>query len=75
MLRAARGTGTQVIWDLAHWGWPDDVDIWSPSFIERFARFAGAVARVVRDETDAVPFYTPVNEISFWAWAGGRWPG
>ena len=71
MLRAARLTGTQVIWDLAHWGWPDDVDIWSPSFIERFARFAGAVARVVRDETDAVPFYTPVNEISFWAWAGG----
>jgi hypothetical protein len=23
------------------------------------------------NETDAVPFYVPVNEISFWSWAGG----
>jgi hypothetical protein len=71
MLRAAQRTGTQVIWDLAHWGWPDDLDIWSPAFIDRFGRFARAAARVVADETDAVPFYTPINEISFWAWAGG----
>lgn len=71
VLRAARRTGTQVIWDLAHWGWPDDLDIWSPTFKDRFARFAGAVAQVIRDETDEVPLYTPVNEISFWAWAGG----
>lgn len=71
MLRAARQTGTQVIWDLCHWGWPDDLDIWSPAFIDRFGDFAAAAARVVRDETDDVPFYVPVNEISFWAWAGG----
>ena len=71
MLRAARETGTQVIWDLAHWGWPDDLDIWQPAFIDRFARFARAVAQIVRDETAAVPFYVPINEISFWAWAGG----
>ena len=71
MLRAARETGTQVIWDLAHWGWPDDLDIWSPTFVDRFAHFARAAAKLVRDETDGVPFYTPVNEISFWAWGGG----
>lgn len=71
MLRAAQCTGTQVIWDIAHWGWPDDLDIWSPAFIDRFGRFARAAARVARDESDAVPFWTPVNEISFWAWAGG----
>jgi hypothetical protein len=71
MLRASQRTGTQVIWDLAHWGWPDDLDVWSPAFIDRFARFASAVAKLVRDETDAVPFYVPVNEISFWSWAGG----
>jgi len=28
-------------------------------------------AEVVRDEMETVPFYVPVNEISFWAWAGG----
>ncbi len=72
MLRAAREAGMQVIWDLCHYGWPEDLDIWSPDFVDRFAGFAGAVARVVRAETDAVPLYCPVNEISFWAWAGGN---
>jgi beta-glucosidase/6-phospho-beta-glucosidase/beta-galactosidase len=71
MLGAARDTGTQVIWDICHWGWPDDVDIWSPAFVDRLAGFAAAVARLVREETDEIPFYVPVNEISFWAWAGG----
>ncbi|MDX9874046.1 MAG: hypothetical protein RBS88_03980 [Spongiibacteraceae bacterium] len=71
MLRAARVTRTQVIWDLCHYGWPDHLDIWRPQFVESFARFAAAVAEVVRDETDGVPFYAPVNEISYWAWAGG----
>jgi len=69
MLRAARDSGVQVIWDLCHYGWPDDIDIWTPEFVDRFARFAGAAARIVREETDGVPFYCPVNEISFWAWA------
>ena len=70
MLRAARDTGVQVIWDLCHYGYPDGLDIWGAAFVDRFARFAAAAARVVRDETDEVPFYCPMNEISFWAWAG-----
>lgn len=72
MLRAARSLGVQVIWDLCHYGWPDDIDIWEPAFVDRYARFAGAVARLVRDETDTVPFYCPINEISFWSWAAGE---
>lgn len=71
MLRAARDTGTQVVWDLCHYGWPDDLDIWSPAFVDRFADFARAAAEVVRSETNEAPFYVPVNEISFWAWGGG----
>ncbi len=71
MLRAASGSCTQVVWDLMHYGWPDVLDIWSSSFASRFARFAAAVARVVRDETDEIPFYCPINEISFHAWGGG----
>lgn len=70
-LRAANACGTQVIWDLCHYGWPEGLDIWRPRFVERFARFAAAAARLVREESDAVPFYAPINEISFWAWAGG----
>jgi hypothetical protein len=71
MLRAAREAGSQVIWDLCHYGWPEELDIWSPDFVGRFARFAGAAAKLVREETNSVPLYCPVNEISFWAWAGG----
>jgi hypothetical protein len=71
MLAAARETGMQPIWDLCHYGWPDDLDVWSPAFVERFARFAAAVAGLVRDECPGTAFYCPINEISFWAWAGG----
>jgi beta-glucosidase/6-phospho-beta-glucosidase/beta-galactosidase len=51
---------------------PDGIDVWSPAFIDRFASFAGAAARVVQEETGAIPFFCPINEISFWAWAGGE---
>jgi len=71
MLQAAQQQGIEVIWDLCHYGWPDDIDIWRPQFVERFARFAAAAAQVVKDETGGVPFYAPINEISFWSWAGG----
>lgn len=71
MLRAAQGAGAEVIWDLMHYGWPDGVDIWTPAFVDRFAAFARAAAQVFASETDDVPFWCPVNEISFFAWAGG----
>ncbi|WP_342642039.1 beta-glucosidase [Rhodoligotrophos ferricapiens] len=72
MLRASRNEGMQVIWDLCHYGWPDDIDIFSPAFVTRFARFAREVARVIGSESDDVPYFCPVNEMSFWAWAGGE---
>ena len=71
MAKAAGQAGTQVIWDLLHYGWPDDIDIWTPAFIDRFAAFAKATAQAWRETTDEVPFWCPVNEISFFAWAGG----
>lgn len=72
MVRAAKRAGTQVIWDLCHYGWPPDLDIWSPGFITRFARFGREAARVIVSESDQPPWFCPVNEISFWAWAGGE---
>jgi beta-glucosidase/6-phospho-beta-glucosidase/beta-galactosidase len=70
-IRAARRSGVQVIWDLCHYGWPEGLDVFRPELVDRFADFARAVARLIADETDEPPFYTPVNEISFWSWAGG----
>jgi hypothetical protein len=71
-LDAASRTGTQVIWDLCHYGWPEHLDIWSSEFPQAFARFAAQIAAVVRDRSPQPPFYCPVNEISFWAWGGGE---
>lgn len=72
MLAAARRAEVQVIWDLCHFGWPDGVDVWSAAFVDRFARFAAAAARRVCAETDAIPIFCPINEMSFLAWAGGE---
>jgi beta-glucosidase/6-phospho-beta-glucosidase/beta-galactosidase len=71
MLDAARRHGMQIVWDLCHYGWPDGLDIFTPAFVDRFARFCGAMARYIRRESDDVPLYTPINEISFFAWAAG----
>jgi beta-glucosidase/6-phospho-beta-glucosidase/beta-galactosidase len=71
MLDAAKQHDIQIIWTLFHYGYPDDLDIFSPAFVNRFARYCTALARFIHDHTDRVPFYTPINEISFLAWAAG----
>jgi glycosyltransferase involved in cell wall biosynthesis len=70
-LAGAAASGTEVIWDLLHYGWPDDIDVWSPAFVTRFAAFARAAARVIAARTPGTRFYCPVNEISFLSWGGG----
>ena len=72
IVQAAKATGVQVIWDLCHYGWPDDIDIYKPEFVRRFARMAKAFAQWFSNETDDLPVITPINEISFFAWAGGE---
>jgi hypothetical protein len=71
MLHAASDAGVQVIWDLCHYGYPDHLDIWRPEFVDRFARYAVEVTRLIRDETGQVPIFCPINEVSYWSWAGG----
>jgi beta-glucosidase/6-phospho-beta-glucosidase/beta-galactosidase len=71
-LAAARRHRIQVLWNLCHYGWPDDLDILAPWFVDRFARYCGRVARFIADHSDGIQFYTPINEISFLAWAAGE---
>jgi hypothetical protein len=71
MVRAAARHRLAVIWDLLHFGWPDDVDVWSSSFCRLFAQYARAFAKWHREETDDPLLVAPINEISFLAWAGG----
>jgi hypothetical protein len=71
MLRAARETRMQVVWDLFHFGYPDGVDFFGAELVDRFRLFARAFARLLADETDETAFVAPANEISFLSWSGG----
>lgn len=72
VLDAANGTGTQVVWDLLHFGWPDHLDIWSADFPARFAAFAFDAVTVIDRNSEGTPLFCPINEISFLAWGGGE---
>jgi beta-glucosidase/6-phospho-beta-glucosidase/beta-galactosidase len=71
LIQAARQEQIQVIWDLCHFGWPDGLDIFTPTFVERFAIYARAITTLLVNESDQIPMICPINEISFLAWAGG----
>ena len=71
MLKAARDTGMQVIWDLWHYGWPDHIDIFAAAFVQRFTAFATEAAKYISESDDA-PFISPINEISFFSWVAGE---
>lgn len=70
MIEAAQRHNLQIIWELAHFGYPDHLNIWKAEFVEHFERFARAMAQLMRDHGIEQPFFTPINQISFWSWAG-----
>lgn len=72
LVEAGRRHGIQIMWTLCHYGWPDDLDVFAPAFVDRFARYCGAVARFIAAGDAGVPFYSPMNEISFLAFAAGQ---
>ena len=61
------------IWDLCHYGYPDDADPWRPDFAARFADYCRAAAEHVCARVRGPHFFTPINEITFWGFAGGEW--
>jgi beta-glucosidase/6-phospho-beta-glucosidase/beta-galactosidase len=71
IIDAACETETQIIWDLWHYGWPDGIDLFSPDFVSRFTTFALAAAEQLSEKIEA-PLICPINEISFFSWAGGE---
>jgi beta-glucosidase/6-phospho-beta-glucosidase/beta-galactosidase len=71
-VEASRHHGVEVIWDLFHYGYPRDLDPFSEEFVKRFAAYCNAAARFIATELDGPYYFTPVNEPSFFAWAGGE---
>ena len=71
-VEASRRYGVDVIWDLFHYGYPEDLDPFSDAFTHRFANYCRAAAKFVCAEQDGICYFTPVNEPSYFAWAGGE---
>jgi beta-glucosidase/6-phospho-beta-glucosidase/beta-galactosidase len=71
-VEASRRHGIEVIWDLFHYGYPRDLHPFTDEFIKRFEGYCHAAARFISDNSDGPYYFTPVNEPSFFAWAGGE---
>ncbi len=68
------------IWDLCHYGYPDDTDPFDADFTDRFRAYARAAAEYViprvrgsKPDRQWPNFFTPVNEITFYGFMGGEW--
>ena len=61
-----------VIWDLFHFGYPDDLDPFSAVFPERFANYCHAAALFVSRHMQGRCCFTPINEPSYFSWAAGE---
>ena len=71
-LEASRRHRIEVIWDLFHYGYPEDLDPFGDEFPKRFADYCHAAASHISAHSDGPFYFTPVNEPSFFAWAGGE---
>ncbi|WP_300975288.1 family 1 glycosylhydrolase [Sphingomonas sp. LHG3406-1] len=73
-LGAQRRHGILPIWDLCHYGYPDDLDPYSEAFVTRFEAYARTAASYVAERAHHRPLcFTPVNEPTYWGYMGGEW--
>lgn len=71
-LAVATETGIQIIWDICHFGFPDDLTPLHPMFPRRFAAICRSFAEMHKKHfPDAKLIVTPINEVGFLSWLGG----
>jgi beta-glucosidase/6-phospho-beta-glucosidase/beta-galactosidase len=73
MIEAMRQTQILPIWDLCHYGYPDDLDPFSENFASRFADYCRAATEYVVARLRGPYYFTPINEITFFSFCGGEW--
>ncbi|WP_159467253.1 amine oxidase [Dyadobacter sp. 3J3] len=72
MLETGQENGIQQIWDICHFGFPDDLSPVHPHFTGRFAALCTAFAQFYKSLGYSEPLIvTPINEVSFMSWLGG----
>ena len=70
-MQAAEKFNMQQIWDLIHFGYPDDLYPTHPKFCERFANLCRAFANFYKANAKQNLLVVPINEISFLSWHSG----
>lgn len=72
MITVAQENDIQQVWDICHFGFPDDLTPLHPMFARRFASLCRAFVQFYRmlvPEGELI--VTPINEVSFLSWLGG----
>jgi hypothetical protein len=72
MIVAGKRNNIQQLWDICHFGFPDDLTPLHPMFARRFASVCRAFVKFYREiDSDGDLIITPINEVSFLSWLGG----
>jgi hypothetical protein len=76
MLQQGKAAGIQQIWDICHFGYPDDMQPLHPHFTQRFVGVCRAFVEFYRsvDPTGTL-IVTPINEVGYISWLGGEEAG
>ncbi|WP_345953268.1 amine oxidase [Mucilaginibacter sp. PAMB04168] len=76
MLQSGKRNGIQQVWDICHFGFPDDLDPFHPDFSDRFVALCCAFVKFYRSQLpDDALIVTPINEVSYLSWLGGECGG
>jgi beta-glucosidase/6-phospho-beta-glucosidase/beta-galactosidase len=70
VIDAAGSNNIAVIWDLCHYGFPDAFDPFHQDASKHFADYCRAATELVTGRLRTPAYFTPVNEITFFAGAG-----
>jgi beta-glucosidase/6-phospho-beta-glucosidase/beta-galactosidase len=73
MIEAMNKQKIVPIWDMCHYGYPDELHPFSEEFTARFAAYCKAAAEYVMSKMHGPYFFTPINEITFFSFCGGEW--
>ena len=73
MIQSAKSHHIQQVWDICHFGYPDDLTPLHPLFPRRFAALCRAFVKFYRTlDPKGELIITPINEVSFISWLGGE---
>lgn len=76
MMEIGNQLGIQQVWDLCHFGYPDDLSPLHPQFTQRFVGLCTAFANFFTENYGKKELIiTPINEVSFVSWLGGEAAG